>query len=142
MNTVLSMKRFLLVVLSFFLPVAGVVWALDSCLHLHDHIHDNGSVSAEPHWADDSLQSYSTDRLDSDPHCAYLHFEVDPAIGNAGTQVAPFTRAAALNGSTMVVPVVHGDSKELYLSAVFTRFPSFLALSGLPHHLFFSVFRI
>lgn len=136
------MKCFLILVLSFFLPIAGVIWALDRCLHLHDHVHDNGTVSAEPHWADGSLQSYSTDRLDSDPHCAYLHFEVDPAIGNAGTQVAPFTRAAALNGSASVAPVVQGESEGLYLTAVFRRFPSFLALSGLPHHLFFSVLRI
>ena len=142
MFRIFSMKRSLIIVLSFFLPIAGVVWALDRCLHLHDHVHDNGTVSAETHRAGDSLQSYSTDRLDSDPHCAYLHFEVDPGIGTAGSQVAPFTRAAVLIGSGLAAAVVDATSRDLRMGAVFRGFPSFLALSGLSHHIFFSVFRI
>src|SRR5574341_1591937 len=107
------MKRSLTVVLSFFLSIAGVVWVLDSCLHLHDHVHDNGTVSAEPHRDDDSLRSYSTGRLNSDPHCAYVHFEVVPEIAAAGSQVASFTRAAVLSGAGFVAAVVHGTSKDL-----------------------------
>jgi len=136
------MKHFRVVILSLFLLNAGVAWALQSCLHLHDHFDHNGSLGTEPHRADDLLFSDSADRLDSDPHCAYLHFEIDPGISTTITQAGLFPGGAALIGSASLTSVAQSETKDLWLRSVFRRFSSFLALRGLSHHLFFSVLQI
>jgi len=135
------MKHFRVVILSLFLLNAGAAWALNSCLHLHDHFHGGASLSTESHRGE-NLFDNSADRLDSDPHCAYLHFKIDPGICTTTTQAALFAVGAALNGSASMASVAQSETKDLWLRSVFRRFSSFLALRDLSHHLFFSVLQI
>lgn len=129
-----------IIVLSLFLLNAGVAWALDSCLHLRGHIHDNDASHADLHEAADLPLGGPSGRLDSDPHCAYVHFELDPGIGT--TQALSFAGSAALNRPASMAPVMQGENGDMWLAAVFRQFPAFLASKGLSHHLFFSVLRI
>jgi len=47
------MKRFGVVFLSFFLPFAGVVWALEACLHQWNHVDGAAFLSDETHHRSD-----------------------------------------------------------------------------------------
>jgi hypothetical protein len=138
------MKRFCIIILSFLVINAGAAWALESCLHLHDHLHHSGSLTTERHHEDDSLFSDSTspDRLDWDIHCSYLHSQSDTAIIPPATQVSLFAGGAALSESAALASIAQSETGDLWLRGVFRQFLSFPALRDLSHHLFFSVLRI
>jgi hypothetical protein len=138
------MKRFSIIILSFLILNAGVAWALESCLNLHDHLHHSDSLSTEPHPGNDSVFSDSTspDRLDWDIHCSYLHSQSDTAIVPPATQVGLFAGGAALNESASLASIAQSETGDLWLRGVFRQFLSFPALRDLSHHLFFSVLRI
>jgi hypothetical protein len=137
------MKRLSIILLSFLVLNAGVAWALESCLHLHDHFDHSGSMSTEPHRGDDLIfsDSHSPDRLDSDPACAYLHVKTDPVIGTPATQVGLFARGAALNESPSLASIAQSETGDLWLRGAFRRFLSFPALRGLSYHLFSRFFE-
>lgn len=134
------MKRLSIIILSFLVLNAGVAWALESCLHLHAHLHQSDSSSIERHWADGLpfSDSDSEDRLDSDPHCIYFHLQLDPGISMPTTQAGLFAGGIALNGPALPESL----APNLWSTAVFRRVSSFPSLSGLSHYLFFSVLRI
>jgi hypothetical protein len=112
-------------------------------LHLHDHFDHGDQLSAEPHAQHDSLfsDSNSSDRLDWDIQCSYLHFRSDTAIAPPATQVGLFAGGGALNESPLA-SIAQSETEDLWLRSVFKRFLSFPDLRDLSRHLFFSVLRI
>ena len=140
------MKRFGAVFLSFFLLYAGVVWALEACLHQWDHVDGAAFLSDEPHHRSD--YSFSND-FDSSHHpaanlqCPDLRHQIGPmAQVSSAFRLAPYPGNALLKGSPFSRSVASNEIRDFWLRALFEWFPSFSFLSGLSRHLFLSVLRI
>ena len=140
------MKRFGAVFLSFFLLYAGVVWALEACLHQWNHVDGAAFLSDEPHHRSD--YSFSNDfdsshRPAANLQCPDLRHQIGPmAQISSASRLAPYPGDALLKGSPPSGSVASNGIKDFWLKALFEWFPSFSFLSGLAHYLFLSVLRI
>ena len=140
------MKRFGVVFLSFFLPFAGVVWALEACLHQWNHVDGAAFLSDETHHRSDySFSNHfdSSHRPAVNLHCPDLRHQIGPmALVSSASRLAPYPGNALLKGSPFSGSVALNKTKDFWLIAFFGQLLSFSFPSGLSYYLFLSVLRI